>query len=87
VSEITHFTGANIAFAQEDWKTEFDAVCSKTQHAMKFSIEELKDIIVRCDKLKPLIKKLNGPVKKISLRKLKKCRDLYQFVLESKQAQ
>ena len=87
LSDKTHFTGAGVAFAQDDWKDEFEDICSKTQHAMRFSPEELKNLVERCDKLKPLIEKLNGPVKKISLKKLKKCRDLYQFVLESKQAQ
>jgi hypothetical protein len=77
LSDRTHFTGAGVAFAQEDWKTELDYVCSKTQDAMNLSSEELKGLVARCDNLKPLIEKLNGPVKKVSLRKLKKCKDLF----------
>jgi hypothetical protein len=78
VSLLHRKTGKlNSAFAQEDWKTEFNAVCSKTQHAMNLSSEELKDLVARCDNLKPLIEKLDGPVKKIYLRKLKKCKDLF----------
>ncbi len=87
LSDKTHFTGAGVAFAQEDWKTEFQDICAKTQHAMTFSPEELKNFVERCDTLKPLIEKLEGPNKKIFLKKLQKCRDLFQFVLESKEAQ
>jgi hypothetical protein len=87
VSDKSPFIAADIAFAQEEWKSEFDALCSKTQHAMTFSPEELKDLVARCDTLKPLIEKLEGPKKKVLLRKLQKCRNLFQFVLDSKEAE
>jgi hypothetical protein len=78
-------TGAGIVFAQEDWKGDFETVCSKTQDAMTFSVDELKDLIVKCNKLKPLIEKLDESQKKVYLRRLQLCKDLFVFVLESKE--
>ncbi len=73
-----------VVFAQESWLQEFESVCAKTQDAMVLSTDELKDLIARCDKLKPLIDKLPETQKKVYLRRLQTCRDLYVFVLESK---
>lgn len=70
--------------AQESWRTEFDDVCSKTQDAMTFSQEELKDLIRRCDALLPKIEKLDESRKKVYLGRLQKCRGLYAYVLDAK---
>ena len=48
-----------LAHAQEDWRKEFDDVCSKIQDAMVFTPDELRDFVGRCDKLKPQIEKLD----------------------------
>jgi len=74
-----------IAHSQEDWSQEFDRVCSKTEDAMTFSVEELKSLVDRCDALKPRVEKLDEPQRKVILRRLQMCRDLYTFVLETKQ--
>ena len=79
--------GAGIVFAQEDWKGEFETICSKTQDAMTFSVDELKELISRCDKLKPAIEKLDESSRKVYLRRLKLCKDLFVFVLGSKEKQ
>ncbi len=72
------------AWAQEDWRKEFDDVCSKTQDAMVFSADELRDLVGRCDRLKPRIEKLDESQRKVYLKRLQMCRDLYLFVLESR---
>jgi len=74
-----------VAYAQTDWKAEFEAVCSKTQDSAALSPEELKNLIDRCDKLRPLIEKLDETQRKVYLRRLQMCRDLFAFVLESKE--
>jgi len=84
-TEKNSLTGAGIVFAQEDWKGDFETVCSKTQDAMTFSVDELKDLIVKCNKLKPLIEKLDESQRKVYLRRLQLCKDLFVFVLESKE--
>ena len=40
--------GPSASLAQEEWKTEFDTVCSKTDIAMTLSAGELKDLVARC---------------------------------------
>jgi hypothetical protein len=73
--------------AQEEWRREFDNLCSKTQDAMNFSAGELRNLITRCDALKPRIEKLDEPQRKVTLKRLQMCRDLYAYVLEAKENQ
>jgi hypothetical protein len=83
--------GVGIALAQHvvaapaDWKKEFEEVCAKTQDAMALPVEELKSLVSRCDKLKPQIEKLDETQRKVYSRRLQVCRDLYQFVVESRE--
>ncbi len=73
------------ALAQKsDWKKEFEQVCAKTQDAMSLPDDELRSLIARCDKLKPVIDRLGETERKVFSRRLKACRDLYAFVLESR---
>ncbi len=74
------------AYAQEDWKKEFEEICSRTDDAMSFSKEELKGLIERCDRLKPVIERQDESTRKVYLRRLQTCRDLLKFVLESKES-
>jgi hypothetical protein len=87
IVSLSQFTEKNLlmAAAQEDWMSEFEDVCSKTQDSMTLSSDELKGLISRCDKLNPVISKLEGPQRKVYLKRLRLCRDLFVFVLESKE--
>ena len=78
------FAAAAAAAAQDDWKTEFEDICSKTQDSMSFTPEELKSLVDRCDALKPRIEKLDETQKKVYLKRLQMCRDLLVFVMQSK---
>ena len=78
-------TGPPAALAQEGWKTEYEAVCSKTDVAMTLSAEELKGLIALCDRLKPQIEAEEESTRKVYLRRLKMCRELYSYVLENKE--
>ncbi len=89
-SNVNNLTGnLGIAHAQQDWKEEFAAVCSKTQNAMTLSIAELKDLIERCDKLEERLNELDGmqggTERKVYTKRLKMCKDLYKFTLEYKE--
>jgi hypothetical protein len=75
--------GPSASLAQEEWKAEFDAVCSKTDVAITLSSEELKGLIAGCDRLKPMIEAQEDSTRKVYLRRLQMCRDLYQYVLAS----
>ncbi len=76
---------ARAAYAQDVWKTEFEAICARTQEAAGMTPDELKNLIDRCDKLIPQIEKLDETQKKVYTKRLKMCRDLYAFVLETKE--
>lgn len=77
---------AGAAFAGEDWKPEFEAVCARTQDAMVLSTAELKELVARCDRLKPAIEALEASPRKVYGKRLQACRDLYQFVLDTRAA-
>jgi hypothetical protein len=70
--------------AHETWQKEFDHVCSNTQEAMNFSEDELAKLVQRCDALLPQIEKLDETRKKVYMGRLRMCRGLYAYVLESK---
>lgn len=69
-------------YAEEDWRTEFDNLCGKTEESMNMKLEELKDLVARCDKLKPIIEASNNPQKKVFLVRLDKCRNLFIYMIE-----
>jgi hypothetical protein len=71
--------------AQPEWRREFETVCAKTQDAMELSLEELRSLVARCDKLKPVIEQLGETERKVYSRRLKGCRDLYAFMLETRE--
>lgn len=83
-SPILQETPGQQSEKQEAWQQEFDTVCSKTTDAMSLSADELKSLVQRCDTLEPKIEKLDESRKKVYLRRLKQCRGLYAYVLESK---
>ncbi len=76
---------ARAAYAQDGWKTEFEAICARTQEAAGMTPDELKNLVDRCDKLSPQIEQLDETQRKVYRKRLKMCRDLYAFVLETKE--
>ncbi len=46
--------------------------------------DELKTLLQRGDKLRPVVDSLEETPRKIYLKRLQKCMNLYSFVLESK---
>ncbi|MGC1456311.1 MAG: hypothetical protein WA946_14080 [Nitrospirota bacterium] len=78
------FLAPSAAIAGDDWKNEFEDICSKTQDSMSFTVDELKGLLDRSDALKLRIEKLDETQRKVYLRRLQMCRDLLLFVIESK---
>jgi len=74
--------GLAAARAAGDWKKEFEEICAKTQDAMALETPELEALVARCDALKPAVEALDEPLRKVYTRRLKTCRDLYQFVID-----
>lgn len=73
------------AHAQDAWRKEFENVCSKTQDAMALTTDELRSLVARCDKLKPAIDGLEESQRKVYSRRLRACRELYAFVVQSRE--
>jgi len=76
--------GAISAFAAEEWEREFEDICSQTADPMVLSEDQLRDLVARCDRLKPKIEKLGESERKVYLKRLDFCRGLFLYVLESK---
>ncbi len=74
-----------VAVAAENWRQEFETVCAKTDEPMSISVEELKGFLARLDKLQPVVDRLDESTRKVYLRRIRSCRNLYAFVLESKE--
>ena len=74
------------AAAKDDWRKEFDDVCSRTQDAMALQSEELRSLVARCDELKAAVDRLEESQRKVFSKRLRDCRAVYQFVLDSREA-
>jgi hypothetical protein len=72
------------ACAQEGWREEFDAICAKTDMAMTLSNAELTDLIGRCDQVKARIATEDDSTRRVYLRRLQMCQDLYRYVLRNR---
>ena len=80
------FGTPNLQAQEEGWKAEYDSVCSKTEVAMTLPRGELSALIDRCDRLRPRIELEEESTRKVYLRRLQMCRELYKYVLEEKES-
>lgn len=69
---------------EEPWLAEFEQTCSKTGEAMTLSVTELKGKVDRCDELQKIVETREESVRKVYLKRLQLCRNLYAYVLEYK---
>lgn len=76
------FLGPQPALAMEEWEKEFERICSQTGEAMDLPKEELKDLVERSRKLSSMIEKLDETQKKVYMKRLNQCQELYKFMLE-----
>lgn len=76
---------ARSAESAQQWKAEFDAVCGQTDNAADMSVAELKKALEQCDALQPKIEALEATPRKIYLKRLQMCRNLYAYLLEGKE--
>jgi hypothetical protein len=70
--------------ADPPWRVEFDETCANTSSAMEFTPSELQLLIARCEKLQKTMEQLDESTRKVFLKRLLMCKNLYQFVLDSK---
>lgn len=81
---LMHILLLPYSYADEDWRVEFDYLCSKTEEAIHMTTEDLKDLVARCDKLKSVIEASDNPQKKVFLKRLDMCRNLFIYTIEVK---
>jgi hypothetical protein len=72
--------------APQPWRAEFDDICARTQDAMTLTVPELKGLIARADALKPRLETLEPSQRKVFVRRLEACRNLYQYVLDARES-
>jgi uncharacterized protein YkvS len=70
----------SIVYAEDDWKSEFDDICQKTEIVASLTKAEIKSLIERCDALKPRIEKIDEAASKVYLKRLQRCHDLFVFM-------
>ncbi|WP_224960459.1 hypothetical protein [Geomonas subterranea] len=71
--------------AEEAWQATFDDTCARSNQAMAMSVQELRDLLDRCDALRKVIETQEESVRKVYLKRLSLCRNLYAYMLEYKQ--
>jgi len=70
------------ARSEEPWRAEFEQACSKTTNAMTLSVQELNALLERCGALQKIIEAQEESVRKVYLKRLQLCRNLYAYVLD-----
>lgn len=73
------------AESDEAWKVTFNQVCGQTDNAADMSVDALKKAIEQCDALKPKIEALEATPRKVYLKRLQMCRNLFVYLLEGKE--
>lgn len=80
---LFHIDNLSFANEEDEWKKEFDELCGHTNEAMALPFERLNYLVERCDRLLSKIEAADNPRKKMYLFRIRKCRDLYQFIVDS----
>jgi len=84
---LSLFINLHAAYGDDSWRNDFDATCAQSNDAMALSMPELKKLIEQCDRLQKIIETKEETVRKVYLKRLLMCRNLYVFVLEDKMQQ
>lgn len=68
----------------DEWKKDFERICSQTQVAGDMAYEELEGMVEECGSLLNTITALENPRNKVYIFRLKKCRNFYQYTIDLK---
>lgn len=77
--------GPRAVYAEEEWKKEFDDICSKTEASTTLSKEQIRELISRGERLRTVISTLDDSTRKVYLKRLQMCLDLFSYALEMKE--
>ena len=66
-------------------KKQFEKICGQTEIASSLSPEQLRELIIVSDQLLERLSSVTDPWAKVYIFRLKKCRDFFRFMLQSKE--
>lgn len=72
------------AQGKEPWLASFQDTCAKSSEAMTLSVKELEALLERCAALQKVISAEEASVRKVYLKRLQLCSNLYAYVLDYK---
>jgi hypothetical protein len=70
--------------ADPPWRVEFDEACAGTSEAMALSPSDLQGLIAKCERLQKTIEQLDESTRKVFMKRVLMCKNLYQYVLDTK---
>jgi len=76
-----------VAWCEGTWRDDFDDICAKTDQAMTLTLPELTLLVERCGALQKVIETQDESVRKVYLKRLQMCRNLYAYMVEFKKNQ
>ena len=68
--------------AAQSWIEDFDKICVQAEVADSLPTATLKELVLESDKLSVVIEASNDPRKKVFIFRLKKCRNLFMYILD-----
>lgn len=77
---------AAVAMATGEWKVEFERICGQSNMAADLSAEQLERLIKDSDTLLLQLEKIKPEEAKVVIFRLKKSRDFFQYILQSRGA-
>ena len=65
----------------QSWIDDFDKICGQAEEADSLPTAKLKELVMESDKLLEVIGADNDPRKKVYIFRLKKCRNLFVYIM------
>jgi len=71
----------------QSWIEDFDKICGQAEAADSLPTARLKELVMESDKLLEVIEAGNDPRKKVYIFRLKKCRNLFVYIMDLRESE
>ncbi len=71
----------------QTWIEDFDRICGQAEEADSLQTAKLQELVIESDKLLEVIEAGNDPRKKVYIFRLKKCRNLFVYIMNLREAE
>ena len=71
----------------QSWVEDFDRICGQAEEADSLPTPKLQELVVESDKLLGVIEAGDDPRKKVYVFRLKKCRNLFAYIISLREAE